>query len=64
MYVSRRGPEGVRERKDASTYQVVVIGMAPIRSLLRLLLHAAPPPPKNLAVALIIGVYCLHQRLN
>jgi hypothetical protein len=55
---------GVRERKDASTYQVMVVRMALIRGPLQLFLLATPLPPKDLAVALIIRVYRLHQRVN
>ncbi len=62
--VSGRGPEGLRKVKEAMTYQIVVVGMPPIRRLLRLLLLSAPPPPKDPAVALVIRVYRLHQRVD
>ncbi len=38
--------------------------MVPIGGLLQLLRLAAQQPPKDSAIALIIGVYCLHQRVN
>jgi hypothetical protein len=50
--------------KEGSTYQVVVISLAPIHGLLQPPLLAVPLPPKDLAVALIIGVYRLHQCVN
>jgi hypothetical protein len=62
--VSGRGLERLRKEKEAMTYQVMVVGMPPIRRLLRLPLLTAPPPPKNPAVALIVGVYRLHKRVD
>ncbi len=50
--------------KEASTYQVVVISIAPICNLLWPLLLAAPLLPKDSVVTLIIGVYRMHQHVS
>jgi hypothetical protein len=42
----------------------MVLGMAPICHLFWFLLLALLPLPKDPAVALIIRVYYLHQRVN
>jgi hypothetical protein len=62
--VSGRGLEGLRKWKEAMTYQVMVIDMPPICRRLRLLLLTTLPPPEDPAVALIVGVYHLYERVN
>jgi hypothetical protein len=45
--VSRRGQEGLREEKEAMTYQVKVVSIQTIHHLLWLILRTTPLPPKD-----------------
>jgi hypothetical protein len=58
--LSRNGPEGLREKKDAMTYHVMIVSMLPIRRLLQLLILTTLLPPKDPAVALIVSTYRLY----
>jgi hypothetical protein len=62
--VSGSGPEGIKTGNKALTYQVVHVCMKLICCLFPLLILAMLLLPKDLAVALITCIYCLHQSVN